>query len=168
MDCAVRQKDNTSHLHNQKFPKTQWAPWHPSFTVSLEIFCVISTSSVAPACLTCSGAAGGEWLPWPTAQSCQVESSDSETWPVWLVLPHEEVGCRGMNVRNAQECRWAPWIQFKAMRGARAIEWVLPPYPKPRPKSSFSLQTSSLLMACRVSSRSFSTPEMELLIHYGL
>ena len=36
------------------------------------------------------------------------------------------------------------------------------------PKSSFSLQTSSLLMACRVSSRSFSTPEMERLIHYGL
>ena len=39
----------------------------------------------------------------------------------------------------------------------------------PRLKSSFSLQTSSLLMACHVSSReTFSTPEMELPPHYGL
>ena len=68
VDYAVRQKDNTSHLHNQKFPKTQRATWHPSFTVSLEIFCVISTSSVTPACLTCSGAARGEWKSWLKAQ----------------------------------------------------------------------------------------------------
>ena len=39
----------------------------------------------------------------------------------------------------------------------------------PRLKSSFSLQTSSLLMACHVSSReTFSTPEMELPLHYVL
>ena len=60
VDCAVRQKDNTSHLHNLKFPENQQATRRPSFTMSLEILCVISTSGFAPACLTCSGAARGE------------------------------------------------------------------------------------------------------------
>ena len=54
-----------------------------------------------------------------------------------------EVGCRGMNVRNAQECMWGPWRQSKAMRGARAIEWVLSPTtrtPSPSPASLYRLR----------------------------
>ena len=50
---------------------------------------------------------------------------------------------------------------FKAVRGEGA-EGVLAPPPAsgPRPKSSLPLQTSPLVMACRVSSRSFSAAEM--------
>ena len=53
MDSAVRQRDNTSHIHNLKFPKNERAALHAFFTASLEI-CVISTSSFAPACVTSS------------------------------------------------------------------------------------------------------------------
>ena len=168
MGCAVRQKDNTSHLHNLKFPKNQRATRRPSFTTSLEILCVISTSGFAAACLTCSGAARGEWLPWPTAQSFQVELSDSQTWPVWLVLPHEQVKWAveewmwGMQVSSMET------IESSERREGNRVSRV-PLTRTPRLKSSFSLQTSSLLMACHVSSReTFSTPEMELPFHYGL
>ena len=158
-----------SHICNLNFPKNQQAIWRPFFTASLEILCdfhievCTSLSHVLRGCTR--------------RVTAVADSTQLPGWVKWLrnlarltcFTPwRSEVGCRGMNVRDAQECKWAPWIQFKTMRGSRAIEWVLPPYPYPRPTSSFSLQTSSLLMACHVSSRSFYTPEMELLIHYGL
>ena len=77
---------------------------------------------------------------WVTAMA---DSTEVPGWVEWLGnLAHftcftpwgSEVGCRGMNVRNAQECRWAPWRQFKAMRGARAIVWVMSPWPEPLPQ----------------------------------
>ena len=157
------------HIYNLNFPKNQRAIWCPFFFASLEILCdfhievCTSLSHVLRGCTR--------------RVTAVADSTQLPGWVKWLrnlarltcFTPwRSEVGCRRMNVRNAQECRWALWIQFKAMRGVRAIEWVLPPYLNPRPKSSFSLQTSSLLMACCVSSRSFYTPEMELLIHYGL
>ena len=77
---------------------------------------------------------------WVTAMADSIELPG---WVKWLgnlahltcFTPWEsEVGCRGMNVRNAQECRWAPWRQFKAKRGVRTIEWVMSPWPEPPPQ----------------------------------
>ena len=55
VDRAVRQKIIASHIQTLKFPKNQLTTGCPLFTVSLEIFSVISTSSFALACLVCSG-----------------------------------------------------------------------------------------------------------------